>query len=90
MAVSHEMSGLPENIQAALNTAKELFSTVSKQEIERVTPLHAYYLKILYENEENCPEEVPEPVLKKWRELDGMGREKLYINFVVELASQNV
>lgn len=92
--VSSEMSGLPENLQAALNTAKELISTVSSQEADRMILLHALYLRILYGKDENCPEEVQKrvtaPVLKKWKELNDMGREKLYINFVVELASQNI
>lgn len=89
-----EMGALPANLQAALNTAKELFSTVPSKEADRMTPLHAYYLRILYGKEEECPPEVLKrltpPVLQKWREIDNMGRETLYINFVVELASQNI
>ena len=88
------MNGLPENLQAALNTAKELFTTVSKDDQDRMTPLHAYYLRILYGDKNKCPNEilanVSTAVMNKWSEIADMGREALYINFAVELSSQNV
>lgn len=91
---SAEMNALPENLQAALNTAKELFTTVSKEDQDRMTPLHAYYLKILYGDKSKCPKEVlanvSSAVLDKWSQIANMGREALYINFAVELSSQNV
>ena len=91
---SSEMNGLPENLQAALNTAKELFTTVSKDDQDRMTPLHAYYLRILYGDKSKCPNEilakVSTAVMNKWNEIADMGREALYINFAVELSSQNV
>ena len=94
MDSTSEVSGLPANLQAALNTAKELFSTATSKEADRMTLLHALYLRILYGNSVNCPEDlltsIPIAVLKKWKELNQMGREKLYINFVVELHSQNI
>lgn len=82
--------GLPANVRAALRTAKELFSTTNQQ---NMVMLQALYMRIQFGIEEECPENekqnVSQEVLLKWKELGSMRTEDLYINFALELASQN-
>ena len=83
-------SQLPENIADALKKANELIQSVDVEDMEKITPLHASYLMIMYGKESHCPknilDSVPDNVLQKWRELSGVSKEKVIMNFVLELA----
>ena len=90
----------PENLQAALGTAQELFTTSGKDSMKRsdviivdLALLHALYLQILHGNVDHASEDVKkdlkEEVLKEWKTIQGVSRERLFVYFASELASRN-
>ena len=87
-------SDLPENLRAALDTAKELFTSVDGKAIDRMSTLHALYMQIRFGDYDGATEEtksaLPRDVAVMWSTLHGVSRESLYFKFAAELASQNV
>lgn len=91
---------VPENLQAALGTAQELFTTSEKDSRRRLVRfsidlalLHALYLQILHGDVDRASDDVKkdlkEEVLKEWKTIQGVSRERLFVYFASELASRN-
>lgn len=65
----------------------------SKVMIVDLALLHALYLQILHGNVDHASEDVKkdlkEEVLKEWKTIQGVSRERLFVYFASELASRN-
>lgn len=87
-------SGVPENLCAALNTAKELLTSADGKALDKMSTLHALYMQIRCGDCDSASKaaqsDLSEEVLREWRLLSGVSRETLYFRFAKELASQNV
>lgn len=62
-------------------------------DISDLALLHALYLQILHGDVDHASEDVKkdlkEEVLKEWKAIQGISRERLFVYFASELASRN-